>query len=72
MKYEIHLAQDTGFFGTFANERPDKVIEVYARNKRVAAHMCLNALLEAPKKYERAFVFDNENNMIIHIERTGY
>lgn len=69
MKYEIHLGQDTGFYGVFAKERPDMVIEVHARNKKEAVHICLDKLLESPKKYERAFMFDNKDNMIIHIER---
>lgn len=69
MKYELHLGQNTGIYGARQKERPDEITEVQARTKKEAIHIALDKLLEAPKKYERAFLFDNENNMIIHIER---
>lgn len=68
-KYEIHLCQDKGFYGIFAKERPDEIIERSFNTNKEAIHYTLDKLLESPEKYEHAILFDDKGNDLIFIQR---
>ena len=68
-RFEIHLCQDKGFYSVLAKERPDEIIECRFSTNKEAIHYTLDKLLEAPKKYEHAVLFDNKGNDLIFIER---
>ena len=68
-RFEIHLCQDKGFYGIFAKERPDDIIDCCFNRNNEAIHYALDKLLEAPKKYEHAVLFDNKGKILISIQR---
>ena len=68
-RFEIHLCQDKGFYNVFAEERPDEILEVSLNNNKQAMHYTLDKLLEAPKKYEYAILFDNKGDFLISVRR---
>lgn len=68
-RFEIHLCQDKGFNSVLANERPDKVVECCFNTNKEAIYYTMDKLLEAPKKYEHAVLFDNKGNDLIFIQR---
>jgi len=68
-RFEIHLCQDKGFYDVFAKERPDEVVECCFNTNKEAIYYTMDKLLEAPKKYEYAVLFDNEGKCLIYIKR---
>lgn len=68
-RFEIHLCQDKGFNSVLAKERLDKVVECCFNTNKEAIHYTLDKLLEAPKKYEHAVLFDNKGDDLIFIQR---
>lgn len=68
-RFEIHLCQDKGFNSVLAKERPDKVVECCFNTNKEAIHYTMDKLLEAPKRYEHAVLFDNKGNDLIFIQR---
>lgn len=53
----------------FAKERPDKVVECCFNTNEDTIHYTMDKLLEAPKKYEHAILFDNKGKSLIFIQR---
>ena len=68
-RFEIHLCQDKGFYDVFAKERPDEVVERCFNTNKEAIYYTMDKLLEAPKKYEYAVLFDNEGKRLIYVRR---
>ena len=68
-RYEIHLCQDKGVYSCLANVRPDKVIECSFNTNKEVIHYTLDKLLEAPKKYEYAVLFNSKGDSLIFIQR---
>jgi len=57
------------FYDIFAKERPDEVIECCFNTNKEVIHYTLDKLLEAPKKYEHAVLFNSKGDSLIFIQR---
>lgn len=68
-RFEIHLCQDKDFYDVFTKERLDEVIDCYFNTNKEAICYTLDKLLEAPKKYKHAILFDNKGKNLIFIQR---